>query len=208
MEFEGMIISHDPSLHSGLVLPNNEQRAIPFTEGDVVNWGGSEPLLGQKVSFSVVQTAHGVVAFNMRLLAKKRQLFAVRRSDIVVSAIIPCIIAAGVYGLSTYLFWPLIVAYLASVNIGALLLLMFIGASGYLNRTRPTEAMLFLLACAGGAPILLLAIFIVPTKFSAEHIAVLLGALILTQVIFLKREFPEVFEVDTWRVLLNHQPQR
>lgn len=201
MEFEGVIISHDPSLHVGLVLPSTGEQAIPFTEGDVINWTGAEQLLGQKVSFAVVQTASGLVAFNMRLLAKKSALRVISRKDIVVTILAPCIIAASVYALYHYLFWPLIIAYLVSVNIGALLLLVFIAASGYLNRTRPTEAMLLCLAFAGAAPVLLLAIFIVPTKFSAEHVAVLLGALILIQIILLKREFPEVFEVDTWQVL-------
>jgi uncharacterized membrane protein YsdA (DUF1294 family) len=203
MEFEGMIISHDPSLHTGLILPSNSEQAVPFTEGDVINWTGAHPLLGEKVSFAVVQTASGIVAFNIRLLSTRRQLLSVRRSDLVVTALAPCILAGCVYGLYHYLFWPLIIAYLASVNIVALALLVFVGASGYLNRARPTEAMLLLLAFAGGAPVLLLAIFIVPTKFSAEHIAVLLGALLLIQLIVLKREFPEVFEVDTWRVLFE-----
>ena len=203
MEFKGVIISHDPSLHVGLVLPNDSEQAIPFTEGDVLNWAGAEGLLGEKVSFSVVQTASGIVAFNMRLETKKRALSTINRSDLVVTALAPCMIAAGVYALYHYLFWPLVLAYLVSVNVGALLLLVFIGASGYLNRTRPTEALLIALAFAGAAPVLLLSIFIVPSKFSAEHIAVLLGALIIIQLIILKREFPEVFEVDTWRVLFQ-----
>lgn len=200
-----MIISHDASLHVGLVLPNEGGPAVPFTEGDVVNWSGMEPLLGEKVSFSVVETASGIVAFNMRLLDKRRKLFSVKRSDLIVTLVTPGIIAGCVYGLFHYLFWPLIVAYLVTVNIVALLLLIYIGASGYLNQTRVTEALLLLLAFAGGAPTLMLAIFIVPTKFSAEHIAVLLGAIILIQLIALKREFPEVFEVDTWSVLLESQ---
>lgn len=202
MPFAGTIVSHDISLHTGLVLPDGNSQAIAFTEGDVLNWKGDSFLFGQRVSFEVVQTPHGYAAIQMVLLQEKKRSL-VQPGDWLASILAPVMVAGATYLLSHLFFLPTIFSYVIAINFISLLTLMLVSASPRPARPRLPEMTLLLLAFCGGAPALFLGILFIPTRFRNEGILVLLFSLLLMQTIGLKKYYPQVYDIESWRMFFH-----
>ncbi len=197
MPYAGTIVSHDLSLHTGLVLPDGNAQAIGFTEGDVLNWQRTAPLFGQRVSFEVVQTPHGYAAVQMFLLdQKKPRNLDVR--DLIAVLIAPLLVAGTTYALSHYFRLPLIFAYLPTINFISFMMVMLVSNSSRGQRPRFAEFMVVALAFCGGAPAILLAVFFSGARLRSESMVLLMAALVIMQAIALKRYFPEVYDWHTW----------
>lgn len=197
MPFAGTIVSHDLSLHTGLVLPDGNSQAISFTEGDVLNWHRNSPLFGQRVSFEVVQTPQGYAAIQMFLL-NERPVRALPSRDLVASFVAPVMVAVTTYLLSYLLLLPPIFAYLPAINLISSIMFLLVAGRPRGYRPQPSEVMLLALAISGGAPILMLLILFTRTRFRSEGIIVLIFSLVLMQAILLKKYYPQVYDRDVW----------
>jgi len=210
MPFAGTIVSHDLSLHTGLVIPDGNPQAISFTEGDVLNWHRNCPLFGQRVSFEVVQTPQGYAAIQMFLLNEKTPRSFDSR-DLTASLVAPLMVAATTYMLSHFLLLPPLFAYLPAINFITAIMFFLVTATPRTQRPRPPEMMLFVLGICGGAPILLPLIIFTRTRLRSEGVLVLVFALLLMQAVILKRYYPHVYDPDMWKLYFSaaelHQMQ-
>jgi hypothetical protein len=202
MPFAGTIVSHDLSLHTGLVLPDGKPQAVSFTEGDVLNWHRNSPLFGQRVSFEIVQTPQGYAAIQMFLLNESPPRSLPSR-DIVASILAPVMVAATTYTLSHFLLLPPLFAYLPAINFIAAIMFVIVAATPRSYRPQPPEMMLFILAVCGGAPILMLLLVLTRTRLRSEGILLLIFSLVLMQAIILKRYYPQVFDREMWRLYFS-----
>jgi hypothetical protein len=202
MPFVGTIVSHDLSLHTGLVIPDGNAQAISFTEGDVLNWQRNFPLFGQRVSFEIVQTPQGYAAIQMFLLNERPQRTLPSR-ELVASLVAPLMVAAATYALVRFIFLPPVFAYLPAVNFVTAVMFFLVAGTPRTSRPRPPEVMLFVLASCGGAPTLLLLTIFSRTRLRSEGALVLIFALVLMQLIFLKRYYPHVYDFDLWGLYLS-----
>lgn len=200
MTFFGTIISHDPSLHSGLILPTGESQAISFTEGDVLNWDRRSPLLGQKVSFDAVQTQVGIVAVTIMILSTKRNAIVNREYLSAISGPLAVALATAILHRCTAASW--IVSYIVAVNSVQLIFLLLISSTQRTIKVRPAEVAALLMAFAGGAPVMLITRRLIPTRFYSDQMAFLFMAAIAGHVLALKRCYPEVFKAASWRILM------
>jgi len=202
MPFAGTIVSHDLSLHTGLVLPDGNSQAISFTEGDVLNWHRNIALFGQRVSFEVVQTPQGYAAIQMFLLNEKPPRSFESR-EIVASLVAPLMVAATTYMLSHLLLLPPLFAYLPAINFITAIMFFLVTGTPRSQRPRPPEIMLLVLAICGGAPILLPLIMFTRTRLRSEGILVLVFALLLMQAVILKKYYPHIFDRDMWHLYFS-----
>ena len=202
MPFAGTIVSHDLSLHTGLVLPDGNSQAISFTEGDVLNWHRNSPLFGQRVSFEVVQTPQGYAAIQMFLLNEKPPR-SLESREIVASLVGPLMVAATTYMLSHFLLLPPIFAYLPAINFITAIMFFLVAGTPRTQRPRPPELMLLVLAICGGAPILLLLIVFTRTRLRSEGIILLVFSLVLMQAALIKKYYPHVYDTDIWRLYFS-----
>jgi hypothetical protein len=210
MPFAGTIVSHDLSLHTGLVLPDGSTQAISFTEGDVLNWHRNSPLYGQRVSFEVVQTPKGYAAIQMFLLNEKPPRSFDSR-DLTASLVAPVMVAATTYMLSHFLLLPPLFAYLPAINFISAIMFFLVTGTPRTQRPRPPELILFVLAICGGAPILFPLIIFTRTRLRSEGVLVLVFALLLMQAVILKRYYPHVYDPEIWKLYFSaaelHQMQ-
>jgi hypothetical protein len=197
MPYAGTIVSHDLSLHTGLVLPDGNEQAIAFTEGDVLNWQRTAPLFGQRVSFEVVQTPHGYAAVQMFLLEQKKPR-SLESRDFIAALITPLLVAGTTYALSHYLRVPLIFAYIPTINFVSFMMMLLVSQSSRGQRPRLAEFMVVTLAFCGGAPAIWVAVFFSGARLRSEGMFLLMAALVVMQAIALKKYFPEVFDWHTW----------
>lgn len=197
MPFAGTIVSHDLSLHTGLVLPDGNSQAISFTEGDVLNWHRTSPLFGQRVSFEVVQTPQGYAAIQMFLLNEKPPRSFESR-ELVASLVGPLMVAATTYMLSHLLLLPPIFAYLPAINFITAIMFFLVAGTPRTHQPRPPEIMLLALAICGGAPILLILIVFTRTRLRSEGIILLVFSLLLMQAVLIKKYYPHVYDLDMW----------
>ena len=199
MSLEGQVITHNQSLKNGAIRVDDTPHAVIFLEGDISNKPedvGS--LVGRRVRFDVVQTANGMVAVNIRLLG--RRIF--QPSEWLWLLAAPVLVMCGTYTLQLSLNYPLLHAYLASVNFLAFLLSAVIARRGLTYETRPAEVTLFLLALAGGSLSALVASYLIPTKFRSDAGRFALFALLVTQLIFLYRYQPLFFSQTSLEIIL------
>jgi uncharacterized membrane protein YsdA (DUF1294 family) len=206
MSIIGTIVSHDESLHTGLVMPDGGPHAIPFTEGDVLNWDRQTTLLGQKVRFGVVQTAHGHVAIHIVILQQTTRKKILVSNGAIASLVAPLLVGAATFCLSRFLDWPLAIAYLITVNFIAFVTAVLVATTPRSARARLPEAVTILVAFCGGAPAVLIATYLIPSRLRSEPIVVLLFALVVIQVIAIKRYHPEVYRAETWRAVSRNVP--
>lgn len=197
MPYAGTIVSHDLSLHTGLVLPDGNAQAISFTEGDVLNWQRTAPLFGQRVSFEVVQTPHGYAAVQMFLLDQKKDR-SLESRDFIPALLTPLLVAGTTYALSHYLKVPLIFAYLPTINFVSFMMMLLVSQSSQAQRPRLAQFMVVALAFCGGAPAILLAGLFAGARLRSESMFPIMAALAFIQAIALKKYFPEVFDWHTW----------
>jgi hypothetical protein len=200
MPYAGTIVSHDLSLHTGLVLPDGNAQAIAFTEGDVLNWQRTAPLFGQRVSFEVVQTPHGYAAVQMFLLDQKGPR-SLESRDFIAALITPLLVAGTTYALSNYLKLPLIFAYIPTINFISFMMVLLVSQSSGIQRPRLAQFMVVALAFCGGAPAILVALFFSGGRRHSESMFLLMAALVVIQAIAIKRYFPEVLDWHTWTYL-------
>ncbi|MEN9846042.1 MAG: hypothetical protein RIS36_1189 [Pseudomonadota bacterium] len=202
MPFAGTIVSHDLSLHTGLVLPDGNVQAISFTEGDVLNWHRTSPLFGQRVSFEVVRTPQGYAAIQMFLLNEKApRLFESR--EIAASFVAPLLVAATTYALSTFFLLPPVFAYLPAINFITAIMFFLVAGTRRGHRPSPPEVTLLGLAMCGGAPILLLLLVLTRTRLRAEGIILLIFSAFLMQAILIKKYYPLVYDRRAWAMYLS-----
>jgi hypothetical protein len=202
MPFVGTIVSHDLSLHTGLVIPDGNSQAVSFTEGDVLNWQRNVPLFGQRVSFEIVQTPQGYAAIQMFLLNERPQRSLPSR-EVVASLVAPLMVAAATYALVHFFLLPPVFAYLPAVNFVTAIMFFLVAGTPRTSRPRPPEVMLFILASCGGAPILLLLTIFSRTRLRSEGVLVLIFSFLLMQAIFLKRYYPQVYDFQLWSLYLS-----
>lgn len=203
MSIVGTIVSHDESLHRGLVMPDGGPHAVPFMEGDVLNWDRRSMLLGQKVSFGIVQTADGHVAIHIMLLAQAKRNGERFSNDIVASLVAPLLVVASTFSLEHFLGYPLVIAFLVSINFIAFITAALVAITPVTRNTSLPEAVTILMAFCGAAPAVLIATYLIPSRLRREPIVVLLFALIIIQAITAKRYFPEVYRASTWRIIAS-----
>lgn len=201
MSYVGTIVSHDRSLHTGLVLPDNSPEAISFTEGDVLNWDRVSPLVGERAVFEIVQVAQGYAAIQMLLPQQvvKKPYIPQAVTQLLVP---PLLVLVAAYALHLWLFWPLIISYFICINFVGLVLLMLIAASQYSRGVRPAEFTAVVLAFLGGAPVMTFGAYLLPTRFQTEVTVVSLVGLSVCQGLFLNAFFPEFFELSIWSRLV------
>lgn len=202
MAFNGTIVSHDTSLHTGLVMPDGNAQAISFTEGDVFNWRGTSPLFGQRVSFEVVQTPTGYAAIHMVLLQEERRRL-IKPGDWMAAVVAPLLVAGVTYGASYFFLLPLAFAYIPVVNFISFVMLILVASSPRSSKPRPAEISLMLLAVCGGALSVFVGILITRTRFRSEGVVVFLFSILIMQGILIKKFLPEIFDFDTWRMFLE-----
>ena len=202
MPFAGTIVSHDLSLHTGLVLPDGNSQAFSFTEGDVLNWHRNSPLFGQRVSFEVVQTPQGYAAIQMFLLNEKPPRSLPSR-EITACLVAPVMVAVTTYWLSHFLLFPPIFAYLPAINFITAIMFPLVNGTPRTHRPRPPEVMLLALATCGGAPILMLLIIFTRSRLRSEGVIALVFALLLMQAILFKRYYPQVYDRQMWNLLFS-----
>ena len=202
MAFNGTIVSHDTSLHTGLVMPDGNAQAISFTEGDVFNWRGTSPLFGQRVSFEVVQTPTGYAAIHMVLLQEERRRL-IKPGDWMAAVVAPLLVAGVTYGASYFFLLPLAFAYIPVVNFISFVMLILVASSPRSAKPRPAEICLMLLAVCGGALSVFVGILITRTRFRSEGVVVFLFSILIMQGILIKKFLPEIFDFDTWRMFLE-----
>lgn len=199
MPYTGTIVSHDPSLHTGLVLPDGHPKAVAFTEGDVINWEGTTALYGQRVSFEVIQTPSGYVAIQMLLLrAAKRPRLNLRTSSWLAASVAPIMVAVTTHLASTFLGIPYIFGYVIAVNFITLLTFALLTLSHSTRRTNPAKVSLILLALGGGAPILFLCMLIISSRLTSEGMLALLFAFMITQFLLAQTYCPEILNWRHW----------
>ena len=201
MSYVGTIVSHDRSLHTGLVLPDNSPEAISFTEGDVLNWDRVSPLVGERAVFEIVQVAQGYAAIQMLLPQQvvKKPYIPQAVTQLLVP---PLLVLVAAYALHLWLFWPLIISYFICINFIGLVLLMLIAASQYSSGVRPAVFTAVVLAFLGGAPVMTFGAYLLPTRFQTEVTVVSLVGLSVCQGLFLNAFFPEFFELSIWSRLV------
>ncbi|MEY4668733.1 MAG: hypothetical protein RL518_1432 [Pseudomonadota bacterium] len=202
MPFAGTIVSHDLSLHTGLVLPDGKQQAISFTEGDVLNWRRNSPLFGERVSFEVVQTPQGYAAIQMFLLNERPQISFTSR-EMVASLTPPLLVGITTYLVSHFLLTPLIFAYLPAINFITVILFFLVAGTPRSHRPRPPEVMLMILAICGGAPALMLLLLFTRTRLRSEGMMVFVFALVIMQATLLKKYQPGVFDRAAWSLYFS-----
>jgi len=201
MSYVGTIVSHDRSLHTGLVLPDNSPEAISFTEGDVLNWDHVTPLVGERAVFEIVQVAQGYAAIQMLLPPRKVKQPYIPQT-VTQLLVPPLLVLVAAYALHLWLFWPLIISYFICINFIGLVLLMLIAAGQYSSGVRPAEFTAVLLAFLGGAPVMTFGAYLLPTRFQTEVAVVFLVGLSVCQGLFLNAFFPEFFELSIWSRLV------
>jgi hypothetical protein len=199
MPFIGTIVSHDPSLHSGLVLPDGYSQAVGFTEGDVSNWPGTTVLFGRRVSFDVIQTSTGYAAIGILLLeATPSPKFRFDPGNWPAAIIGPVMVAVTTYLGATFLSIPPMFAYVVAVNFIVLLMFVLVAISPSTGRTNPAEASLFLLALGGGALILFICILTIHSRLSSEGLLALLFVFMVIQFIIAQSCAPELLSWREW----------
>jgi uncharacterized membrane protein YsdA (DUF1294 family) len=187
-------------------MPDGGPHAIPFTEGDVLNWDRQTTLLGQKVRFGIVQTAHGHVAIHIVILEQKTRKKVFVSNGLVASLVAPFLVGATTFCLTRFLDWPLVIAYLISVNFIAFITAVLVATMPRSHRARLPETVTILMAFCGAAPAVLIATYLIPSRLRSEPIVVLLFALIVIQVIAIKRYHPEIYRAETWRAVSRNVP--
>jgi len=202
MAFKGTIVSHDISLHTGLVLSDGTSQAIGFTEGDVLNWRGNSLLFGERVSFEVVQTPTGYAAIHMVLLQEKREPI-IKPGDWMAAVVGPLLVVATTYFASYFFLLPLAFAYIPAVNFVSLVMLILVASSPRGPKPRPPELSLLLLAFCGGALAVFLGILATRTRLRSEGMLVLLFSTLVMQAIVVKKYCPEIFDVRTWQMFFE-----
>lgn len=213
MPFTGTIVSHDPSLHTGLVLPDGHQQAIGFTEGDVLNWSGDTLLFGEKVSFEAIQTPTGYAAVQMVLLENKpRSKLRIRPGNWMAAVVGPVMVAATTHLAMKFLLMPPAFAYALSVNFIILLMFVLVATTPSTGRRNPAEAALVLMALCGGAPILFICILTIHSRLSSEGLLALLFAFVVMQFILVQTYAPDVLHWRAWwqqhYVSFSHSPKQ
>jgi hypothetical protein len=202
MPFVGTIVSHDLSLHTGLVLPDGKPQALSFTEGDVLNWHRTSPLFGERVSFEVVQTPQGYAAIQMFLLNERPQR-SFNSREIFASLTAPLMVGASTYLLSYFLLLPPIFAYLPAINFITVIMFFLVAGTPRSHRPRPPEIVLLVLAICGGAIALMPLILFTRTRLRSEGMLVLVFALVIMQAILLKKHHPDVYNREAWTLYFS-----
>jgi uncharacterized membrane protein YsdA (DUF1294 family) len=199
MAFNGTIVSHDMSLHTGLVLPDGNAQAVSFTEGDVLNWRGTSPLFGQRVSFEVVKTSVGYAAIRMVLLQEEPRSI-IKPGAWMASLVAPLLVLAITFYTSRTFLLPLVFAYLPTVNFISLITLILVASGPRRSTPSPAEVSLLLLAFCGGALSVFVGILATRTRLRSEGVLVLLFSMVIMQAIIVKKYFPQVFDMQNWRM--------
>jgi hypothetical protein len=202
MALNGTIVSHDISLHSGLVLPDGNAQAINFTEGDVLNWRGTSPLFGQRVSFEVVQTPTGYAAIHMVLLKEERRRI-INAADWLPVLVTPLVVMGLTYAVSQFFVLPLIFAYIPVINFVSLIMLILVASSLANARSRAAAISLLLLAVCGGAATVFVGLLATRTRLRSEGLLAFLFSALIMQAIVVKKYFPEIFDIETWRMFFE-----
>jgi len=202
MAFNGTIVSHDLSLHTGLVLADGNAHAISFTEGDVLNWRGNSPLFGQRVSFEVVQTSTGYAAIHMVLLQEKREPI-LKPGGWIAAIVAPLLVVAATFFASWFFLLPFVFAYIPVINFISLVMLILVASSPRSTKPRPSEISLLLLAFCGGALAVFVGILATRTRLRSEGLLVLLFSILIMQAIMVKKYYPEIFDLRTWRMFFE-----
>ena len=202
MAFNGTIVSHDISLHTGLVLPDGNAQAISFTEGDVLNWRGTSPLFGQRVSFEVVQTPSGYVAIHMVLLQEERRSI-INPTDWLPVLVAPLLVAGLTYAASHFFLLPLVFAYIPVINFVSLIMLIVVASTVGNAKSRAAAISLLLLAVCGGAVTVFVGLLATRTRLRSEGLLVFLFSIVIIQAIVVKKYFPELFDFETWRMFFE-----
>lgn len=199
MPYTGTIVSHDPSLHTGLVLPDGHQQAISFTEGDLMNWAGNTLLFGQRVSFEAVETPRGWVAIHVVLLANNpRPKLRVRPGNWMAAIVGPLMVALTTHLSTRFLLMPPEFAYALSVNFITLLMFVLVATTPPTGRKNPAEAALVLMALCGGAPMLFICVLTIHSRLSSEGLLALLFAFLIMQFFLAQTYAPELLHWRAW----------
>ena len=200
MSLRGQVITHDQSTKTGVIRIDDTAHAVVFMEGDITNKSpDAGSLIGRTLEFDVVQTANGLIAVNIRLTRSK--LFRPGEWFWLIAS--PALVAGGTYGLMLAVDYPLLHAYVISVNFITFLLCVAFARRAWTYGTRPSDLALFLLATCGGATSALIATYLVPTKFRSDAGRFALFALMVTQLILLYRYQPLFFTETSLQILLR-----
>lgn len=211
MPYIGTIVSHDPSLHTGLVLPDGYPHAVGFTEGDVINWTGTTTLFGERVSFDVIQTPGGFAAIQMILLeTAPRPRFGVNLKDWPAAIVAPSMVALTTHLIARFLPIPPIFAFVVAVNFITLLMFVLVAITPPSGRRNPAEASLILLALCGGAPTLFVCMLSIHSRLSSEALIALLFAFVIMQIVMAQTYCPEILSWRNWwdYYLLSTRPRK
>jgi hypothetical protein len=201
MPYSGTIVSHDPSLHTGLVLPDGHQQAVGFTEGDLMNWAGNTSLFGQRVSFEVVQTPRGYVAIQMVLLEMEssvRPTLRLQPGSWMAAVVGPLMVALTTHLAMRFLLMPPVFAYALAVNFITLLMFVLVATTPPKGRANPAEAALVLMALCGGAPTLFICMLAIHSRLSSEGLLALLFAFLIMQFFLAQTYSPELLQWRAW----------
>lgn len=202
MSLEGQVITHDQTLKTGAIRVDDTPHAVIFLEGDIANKPADiGSLIGRKVRFDVVQTANGLIAVNIRLV--RRKVFQPGEWFWVIAA--PAFVGAGMYALHFAVNYPLLHAYVVSVNFNTFLMCVLLARRVEAYETRPADVALFLLAAAGGSISALVASYLVPGKLRSDAGRFALFALMVAQLILLYRYQPLFFSETSLEIILRRR---
>jgi uncharacterized membrane protein YsdA (DUF1294 family) len=199
MSLRGQVITHDQSTKTGVIRIEDSAHAVVFMEGDITNKSpDAGSLIGRTLEFDVVQTANGLIAVNIRLT--RGRMFRPGEWFWLVAS--PALVAGGTYALMLAVGYPLLYAYIISVNFVTFLLCVAFARRAWTYGTRPSDLALFLLALGGGAMSGLVASYLVPTKFRSDAGRFALFGLMVVQLILLHRYQPLFFTETSLQILL------
>jgi hypothetical protein len=199
VSISGRIVSFDPVLRLGMILPDSSTQGVVFLESNVVNSRAPlHTMIGRAVLFDLIHTEHGATAVNVHLV--RRPLL--KPGNLMGALMAPLLVALTTYACAYYLRWPEIHSYIVSINLVSFLFVIVLSRIPFSYKLRPADLMAITLAICGGAIGAFVASLFVPTRFRADSARFWLVALIILHGVVVHRLDPRLLSAQSWKPLL------
>jgi hypothetical protein len=195
----GRIVSFDPVLRIGTILPDSSTQGVVFLENNVINTHAPlHTMIGRAVVFDLIHTEQGATAVNIRI-SRSIQL---KPGNLMGALVAPLLVVLTTYACIHYLQWPQLHSYIVSINFVSFLFVMVLSRVPFSYKLRPADLMAITLAICGGAIGALVASLFVRTRFRTDGARFWLVALVIVHGFVVHRLDPQVLSSESWRPLL------
>lgn len=195
----GRIVSFDPVLRTGLILPDSSTQGVVFLENNVVNTRAPlHTMIGRAVVFDLIHTEHGATAVNVRITGRP----LLKPGNVMGALVAPLLVALTTYACIQYLWLPPLHSYIVSINFVSFLFVIALSRIPFSYKLRPADLMAIALAIAGGASGGFVASLLVPCRFRTESARFWLVALIIVHGFTLHRLEPRILSSQSWKPLI------